>query len=298
MHQVSDRITTRLFASACALLLFATCEAGSTPTYRDEMVDVRGTQMHFRVYPGDERTVLLEAGSGEGHERWNELGPRIAAATGATVISYDRAGFGSSEPLTIPYDIHDEISRLHAGLYALGHDRWLVLVGHSYGGYLIQLYSNLYPGDIRGLVYVDADTVQSIDAGDAKVLVAKSIKAKERPDATPAERASLRHARAFAATHETMRRYPVVCNVPVSVLTAEIVWPEAPKAEREGWVEGHRQLALASHGRWTVVKGAGHMLQVDRPDAVLETVKQVLADAPARGASLGVVGQPCAKRPS
>lgn len=296
MHQAEKRIAASL--CACALALFMVTTANSAPAYRDEMVNVRGTQMHFRVYPGDKRTVLMEAGSGEGHERWNELAPRIAATTGVTVISYDRAGFGSSEPLTTPYDIHDEVSRLHAGLYALGRDQWLMLVGHSYGGYLIQLYSNLYPGDVRGLLYVDADTVQSIDAVDAAAMVVKSIKAKERPDASPAERASLRHARAFVATHETMRRYPVVCNVPVSVLTAEIVWPDAPKSEREGWVEGHRQLALASNGRWTIAKGAGHMLQVDRPDIVLESVQQVLADAPTRGASLGVVGRPCVQRPN
>ncbi|MBL8266437.1 alpha/beta fold hydrolase [Steroidobacter sp.] len=295
MHKTANRIITWL--CACASLLFAVATASSAPAYRDEMVNVRGTLMHFRVYPGDARTVLMEAGSGEGHERWNELAPRILATTGATVISYDRAGFGSSEPLTTPYDIHDEVSRLHAGLYALGRDQWLVLVGHSYGGYLIQLYSNLYPGDVRGLVYVDADTVQSIDAVDAAAMVVKSIKAKERLDASPTERASLRHARAFVATHETMRRYPVVCNVPVSVLTADIVWPDGSKAEREGWVEGHRQLALASNGRWIVAKGAGHMLQVDRPDIVLETLHQVLADVPRRGASLGVVGQACAKPP-
>ena len=32
----------------------------------------------------------------------------------------------------------------------------LVLVGHSFGGYIIRMYHQAYPGEVSGMVFVDA----------------------------------------------------------------------------------------------------------------------------------------------
>ena len=39
----------------------------------------------------------------------------------------------------------------------------LILVGGSYGGFMMQLYANKYPDNVFGLVYVDANTVYFFD---------------------------------------------------------------------------------------------------------------------------------------
>jgi pimeloyl-ACP methyl ester carboxylesterase len=64
---------------------------------------------------------------------WNALAPRLAQETGATVIAYDRAGFGKSDLPETKYDLREDTAALWRGLGTLGLDRNLILVGHSYG---------------------------------------------------------------------------------------------------------------------------------------------------------------------
>jgi pimeloyl-ACP methyl ester carboxylesterase len=284
----------RLFPAMVAASFVAASHAGAVTAPRDVKVEIRGAEMHLRLYPGGKRVILLESGSGLGADTWNDVAPLIAKRTGATVISYDRAGMGSSEGLESVYDVHDEIARIHAALYALKLDRDLTLVGHSYGGYLIQLYANLYPGDVKGMVYVDANTVKGIDGiGGAERLAAGRIKANDVPDPTPYQRANLRLSRALVSTQEMMRRYPPICGVPVAVITAGKQWPETPPAVVEGWRAGHAELVRMTSGRAVVADGAGHMLHKDRPDVVIDEVARVFNEGAGRDAVTGNVDVPC-----
>lgn len=286
----------RIFFGVVAACSAMAWQAEADPVFKDVTVVVRGTQMHLRLYPGSGRTILLESGSGLGADTWNDVAPLIAKRTGATVISYDRAGMGSSEGLDTVYDVHDEIGRIHAALHTLKRDRGLTLVGHSYGGYLIQLYANLYPGDVEGLVYVDANTVKGIDGiGGAEKLAAGRIKANDVPEPTPYQRSNLRLSRALVATQEMMRRYPPVCAVPVTVITAGKQWPDTPAAVVEGWQSGHAELVRMTGGRAVIADGAGHMLHKDRPDIVVDEVARVFSAGAGRSAVPGVVGLPCGK---
>ncbi len=286
--------------AASVLVLAAGCAAPPKPEVVgivDRMVDVRGVAMHFRLYPGGPRTILLESGSGLGADTWKDVAPRLAQATGATIIAYDRAGMGSSPGLSTQYDVHEEIDRLHAGLYALGRDHHLTLVGHSYGGYLIQLYANLYPGDVEAMVYVDANTVTGIDGiGGAAKLAEGRIKANDVPDPTPYQQSNLRLSRGLVRTQETMRAYPPVCGIPVSVITAGKVWPGTAESVVEGWRSGHRELVALTGGTAVLAAGAGHMVHTDKPDIVVSTVTDAFWAAGDRPAQLGIPGKVCEKQ--
>lgn len=269
--------------------LACTAVHAATPKISDVLVPVRGGAIHLRVHAGGDRTILLEAGQGDGAESWNDLAPRIAAATGATVVTYDRSNTGSSAILTTSYDIHDEVGRIHAALYALGLHKSLILVGHSYGGYMITLHSNLYPEAVHGLVYVDANTVRSIDARDPHAMVARH---KNRPNS--ATQPTMRLVGSFVETHEMMRRYPPVCGVPVTVIDAENGPNPSVTKGKDGWAEGHAEQARMTGGKLVVAKGAGHMVHHEQPDLVLQEIVAVYRAAPREGAKLGVLGQTCA----
>lgn len=47
----------------------------------------------------------------------------------------------------------------------------------------------------------------------------------------------------------------------------------------EHWQNGHRQLAhRSSQGHWQIVDGAGHFIQLSRPDTVIEAIKRVIVE--------------------
>ena len=70
-------------------------------------------------------------------------------------VTYDRPGIGQSqEDTTIKNDI-DVVKHLHSLLQSIKAAPPYILVGHSYGGPLIRLYTALYPLEVSGLVFID-----------------------------------------------------------------------------------------------------------------------------------------------
>lgn len=247
------------------------------PVITDRFVDVLGVRMRFRIIEGDETTVLLESGSGLGADTWTETARMIASQTGATVISYDRAGMGESDMPPGIYDVYEEMARLHRGLIALDRAEPLVLVGHSYGGFLIHIYGNLYPDNVVGMVYVDANTPVGIEGiGGPQAVAAPSIKRNDVENPTRKQRAGLRLSRALAQTLESVRRYPPLCGVPTVVITAG----RHPDAMSEdliaGWQSGHYDLARRSGGRHLIDEKSGHMVHKDNPHIIVSSVQDVL----------------------
>ncbi|WP_129780782.1 alpha/beta fold hydrolase [Peristeroidobacter soli] len=280
------------YLSVLLLLLAAPSSFAAGPS--DRTLSVNGVELHFRIYAGDDRTILLEAGSGLNADTWNETASLLAEATGATVISYDRAGMGSSSLPRDTYDVYEEVARLHAGLYELGRTRQLILVGHSYGGFLIHLFGNLYPEAVIGLVYVDANTALGIDGiGGAAVVAGPRIKANDVPNPTKEQQAGLRLSRAFAATLETVRRYPPLCGVPVAVISSGKYASSVSPAFIAGWRRGHIDLVDRTHGKYFIAQDAGHMVHKDDPGIIRESTALVAAAAGRARPRIGTLSRAC-----
>lgn len=71
-------------------------------------------------------------------------------------------------------------------------------------------------------------------------------------------------------------------DMPMEVLSAETPPfssrnPDRRQVAGEHWQNGHRELAeRSSQGRWRIVGGAGHFVQLSRPDAVIDAVTRVI----------------------
>ena len=121
-----------------------------------ELVDVGGGRlMHFDVRGKGNLgpTIVLEAGGTLTSSVWAWIQARLA--TDATVVSYDRANMGWSDPVDRPADALAVAADLHAGLNALHLHGPYLLVGHSIGGYYVQEFAGAYPRDVVGLVLLD-----------------------------------------------------------------------------------------------------------------------------------------------
>jgi pimeloyl-ACP methyl ester carboxylesterase len=98
--------------------------------------------------------VILEAGLGELSSDWVWIQPEIAKTT--RVGAYDRAGVGWSEPGPTPRDAQQIVRELHTLLENAQIPGPYLLVGHSYGGHYVRLYTATYPETVKGLVLIDA----------------------------------------------------------------------------------------------------------------------------------------------
>lgn len=127
-----------------------------------ELVDVGGYRLWIECEAEGSPTVVFEAGLGSGHEAWSRT--KLDVADGARVCVYDRAGLGRSEPRPAASAtagaMADELGRL---LASAGISGKVVLVGHSYGGMVVQLIADRHPELVAGVVLIDSSSGPQFD---------------------------------------------------------------------------------------------------------------------------------------
>src|SRR5215831_3525460 len=117
---------------------------------------------HLADRKAGQPVVVLEGGSLQPIETWNAVFDRVAAL--GPVVAYDRRGIGRSAFDGEPQTLAHVAGSLRALLAAINVTPPLVLVGHSYGGLIVSEYVREYPGDVAGLVYLDAPDVDQTEA--------------------------------------------------------------------------------------------------------------------------------------
>jgi pimeloyl-ACP methyl ester carboxylesterase len=117
---------------------------------------VNGHRMHINCTGSGSPTIILEAGLGNDSLPWGGVQPVLSSTT--RVCSYDRAGFGWSDPLPAPRDADHIAAELHGLLQQAQVTGPIVLMGHSIGGMYLRDYATRYPADIVGLIFEDSST--------------------------------------------------------------------------------------------------------------------------------------------
>ncbi|AJP71202.1 alpha/beta fold hydrolase [Sphingomonas hengshuiensis] len=256
----------------CGMAGQAAAAAKDPPGSEHRDVLVQGHLMHFELSRGSnpDRVILLEAGATLSSTEWTEVMRRLRSRTNATIIAYDRAGMGRSAPLRTRYDVRQEVSRLHDALRQLGLAREMVLVGHSYGGFLIQLYANLYPREVAGMVYVEAVTVSGLGGVAGATLfrnaISDAIRAGTNQFSDP------RLAEGYVRTMKTLMRNPPPCGIPVAVITRGPRDMAITDPLLQRWRDGHAALAATTGGTLIHAARSGHVVPVDDPDLVADAI--------------------------
>jgi pimeloyl-ACP methyl ester carboxylesterase len=147
-----------LFAALHPASVWAQVESAQPPfPPPGRLVDIGGWRLHLNCTGESSAsgpTVILEAGVGDFSVDWSLVQPGISKFV--RVCSYDRAGDGWSDLGPHPRTMHQIVYELHTLLEKANVKPPFVLVGHSYGGWLVRLYASTYPAAIVGMVLVEA----------------------------------------------------------------------------------------------------------------------------------------------
>lgn len=119
-----------------------------------ELYDVGEYRLHLYCTGEGDLTVILEAGAGSPGLIWTFVQKEIEKST--RVCSYDRAGFGWSDPAPGPLSPQQVASDLHALLGTANVPGPYVLVGHSAGGVYVRAFASQYSTEVVGMVLVDS----------------------------------------------------------------------------------------------------------------------------------------------
>jgi pimeloyl-ACP methyl ester carboxylesterase len=267
-----------LMMTACCLgLLAASCqradsEAPEIATSR-RFVDV-GTHRLYVVLSdvGSEYTIVLESGGGEYSDAYEAVQDTLAELTGVNVLSYDRSGFGQSELGPSDLDAVGEVDALRRCLAAEGLDDNLILVGHSYGGLLVQLFAQRYPELVSGMVLIDPMNVEFVDRFGLDNL--NAVTPYFEDPANDFERAGNRMVDFFAGTLDVMRGRGLPGDKPIVLITSGNA-PVSPDV----WRACHEEMVADSEmHRMVIAEGNGHHIVAENPELVVNTIAQVVRD--------------------
>lgn len=228
-------------------------------------------------------TVIFESGFSGGVADWHRVAPDVAKS--AKVVVYTRAGSGKSDPrpeARTPQRASLELDQL---IEAAQLKPPFILVGHSYGGYLIRLFAARHPDKVAGMVFVDP-SMERFNTELKKVDAAKLTQdLRHLETLTPAAfkiEARLVDEAFTAASRLPAPRLP---DVPSVVLTSTMV-REKPEFFMHSvpavavWRKLHEQLFRQfSNGSHSVTATSGHNIHMEDPALVSGAIEQVIASA-------------------
>jgi hypothetical protein len=119
-------------------------------------VDAGGYHVWIQASGHGSPTVVFESDGGDDSSVWSSVEPEVRHRNAVATVVYYRAGLGRSEPKSGPYRIDNEVEALRMALPTWGIHGPIVLVAHSYGGFVSLLTAAVDPR-VAGLALVDAN---------------------------------------------------------------------------------------------------------------------------------------------
>jgi pimeloyl-ACP methyl ester carboxylesterase len=271
------------------------------------LVSVGRHKLHLYCTGRGSPAVILEGPQTGLGAMWGPVQNGIAGFT--RVCSYDRAGFGWSEPGPLPRTSEAILTELHEALARAGEKPPYVVVGASAGGLHARLFAARFANEVAGVVLADSSHpdqalrlhVPEDPAGHFRMwgpflpamhrlgILRIGLHQEARPGAISADawreilylrektnsyRAVLDESAAWKQSADQVRASGNLGAMPLIVLSgsrgADADW-------RAGWIDGlQAELArLSSNGKQVVLGNSGHGIQFDAPGAIIDAVREL-----------------------
>jgi pimeloyl-ACP methyl ester carboxylesterase len=267
------------------------------------MVDVGGYRLHINCTGTGSPTVIIDAGLGDWSTGWGFVQPEVAKTT--RVCTYDRAGWGWSDPGPLPRDAAQDAKELHTLLKNASIPGPYVMVGHSLGGLTVRVFVHDYASEVIGIVLIDSMTPQQFAQSPTDVqprlntqsrpfnplvalghlgivrLLAKPLGIL--PDAPPNPeayyalgvrpqniQALMDDSQGMPAAGAQASAVKTFGDLPLIVLTAKL-------NNIPGWQEWQTELLqLSSNSQQLFAENSGHNIEFDEPDAAVKAILQMV----------------------
>lgn len=234
----------------------------------DTLIQVGGHQLHFKIIQGTGTPILFESGNGDDGTVWEEILESLQKATGATLITYDRAGLGKSSIDTTKVRFKREVKNLEYALDKLGYSGEIFIVSHSFGGFYSTLFTRRNKKRVKGVVFIDVarpcfttkewseNFTNAISDEDWKMIKEYKLGLyyvlKDLTD---------------ISSYMSKKFLPK--KIPATLIAAEKIMSMVKEEEKESWISCLEAFGNANNHRYVLAKGAGHKVWKDDPTLVI-----------------------------
>ncbi len=217
-------------------------------------------------------TVVFEAGLGDTLDVWRKVQFSIASGCARTV-SYNRAGYSGSGAADGVRDAAHVVDELRSELQTRGIAPPYILVGHSMGGLYMQYFARNYPAEVKALLLVDSthwahlERMKQETPGMYGTLTALSVLM------TGTMRREFKDS---VVAGQEVASSPALESIPTIVLSSTRAAPGETPTFRALMRELQTEEASEYNAqRHEFVEGSGHYIQRDRPEIVINAIREL-----------------------
>lgn len=278
-----------------------------------QRVSVGSHKLHILCKGHGRQTVVIDSGVGGFSLEWTRI--QNALAKHYQVCTYDRAGYGWSDPGPLPRTTKQIATELYTLLKNANIRGPYILVGHSFGGYNMRYFASKHPAEVQGLVLIDsshpdqdarlpsrktkkvgppAHIVKVYDPYapyTTRIWISRPVMPDNYPHEVRLQAFALmstrkagvtqrRELESFKISASQVASAGPLPNIALVVLTrGKRVWPTNYYGDlmEKVWTELQDELAtLAPHSVHLVAEHSGHSIHLDEPGLVINAVSTIV----------------------
>jgi len=290
------RCATNIVGLVAAGVVFLSCVKESS-RLSDDLVSVGTHQLQIHREGIGSPVVVVDAGLADELKKVEPVEKPLSKVT--EVVTYNRAGYGRSEPGPLPRDCEREARELKRLLEKAEVRGPYVLVGHSLGALNMQVFASMYPDEVAGLILLDPPPIPFLRGEAFRGLwqMAQQMTASweamadsGESSSDPRTKAQSTFFRMIASEHRELfgrsaKRAGEISSfgqIPLIVIQsgkANPAFGDAAGDFQRFWVEQSRVLTQKSaNGLFVLVPDASHDLWNKAPKLVAENILSVVQD--------------------
>lgn len=220
-------------------------------------------------------TVVLVNGAGGPIEGWYKVYEPLSGL--ARVFAYNRPGVGRSSKPSRPQTALHMVNSLRNLLLVVDLPPPYLLVGHSLGGLIVNLFARLHPEEVSAAVFIEASTPEDVVVlhrhNTALQRLLAGVVAKMAPPNPNAETEQV------TTSVAQIQEAPDFPPIPVTVISGAkhpMAWATADAAIALR-AQHQRELAhLSPLGKQVIASGSGHFPQFSEPQLVVAEIEQAI----------------------
>ena len=249
----------------------ATTTATSKKADVDRAVDIGGRSLWLSCEGEGSPTVVLV--HGQGQDLSSLTGAQTATSKKTRTCSYDRAGQGRSDPGPQPQTVQHMIDDLFELLHAAEVKPPYVLVGHSLGGPIVWAAATEHPDEVAGFLSMNGVP----RASDWLPRVLPRFTPSDRRDERAYYRGDNDEQVDFIASDARLKDSRPPDDMPYIIMHGtDCQGDDLCSRTEDVALRLDRGLARISRGGRLVNVDAGHEIYIDKPEAVVRAVSDLL----------------------
>lgn len=231
------------------------------------LVDVGGYRLRVECNGTGKPVVVMDAGLAQDRSTWGSVPAGVAKFSRA--CTYDRAGLGESDAGPSPRTSQKIVDELYALLTNAKIPAPYILVGHSFGGTNVWLFSSEHPDSVAGMVFDDSSHP------DQASLFAALMSPDERATFMRQERGENYERVDLETSMAQVRAAVPLPPIFLTVLSSDPDLSDAQHAEILKKLQAELA-ALVPNSKHIVVAKTGHFIQLEQPQVVIDAISEMV----------------------